>query len=157
MLTIPCLFLFLTLGGVSAAYKPSLRLPDPLTFINGTPITSTSQWPARRVELQSLLDTYIFGTKPDKKPEIIEWAKINETSFNGGVSAYFSFQLSTPSPSNSNVTITLELLCPDVILNGNCQQGSGYTLPIIMTQYNHREWGQRAVQRRMCSVRCPTS
>ena len=49
--------------------------------------------------------------------------------------------------------ITIELLCP----NFSIEKSNNIKYPIIMTQYNHREWSIHAVQRRFCSIRTSTA
>lgn len=41
-------------------------LPNPLVFANGTPVTSASQWPARRAQLLRLFTTQMYGQMPPR-------------------------------------------------------------------------------------------
>ena len=41
-------------------------LPDPLTFLNGRPVTTAAQWPARREEISKLSQKYVWGTVPPR-------------------------------------------------------------------------------------------
>ncbi|TVY82518.1 4-O-methyl-glucuronoyl methylesterase [Lachnellula suecica] len=45
-------------------------LPDPFTFLSGSPVTTLSDWKCRQDEISSLMQTYELGTKPPK-PSIV--------------------------------------------------------------------------------------
>ena len=42
------------------------RLPDPFRRIDGTRITSRSDWRCRRAEIKELTERYVYGDKPAK-------------------------------------------------------------------------------------------
>eukprot|EP01083_Nonionella_stella_P093625 262436_1 len=129
-------------------YNPSNLLPDILTFINGTKVQTLDDWYIRRNELKQLLDYYILGTKPPF-PRVLTYNKINSTVLNQATSSYFSFTVDVQHSS----PIIIELLCP---LAKYLQSNEKFSL--ILSQYNHREWLQRAVQRRLfCGLRTPTA
>src|SRR5690349_20764891 len=44
--------------------NPYPNLPDPLTFNNGTKVTSAAQWRRRRAEIQELFDREVYGRRP---------------------------------------------------------------------------------------------
>jgi hypothetical protein len=46
---------------------PEYTLPDPLVFLDGSPVTSRDDWPARRAEILSLFKTHVFGKTPDRQ------------------------------------------------------------------------------------------
>ena len=48
---------------------PTYELPDPLTFMDGSPVSSTSDWPRRRAEILSLFEAYVYGKTPDQSIE----------------------------------------------------------------------------------------
>ena len=77
--------------------------------------------------------------------ELWSWHRIKSTDINYARSSYYSFSLNV----SDSTPIIVEMLCPN--LNAN----SSY--PIVMTQYNHREWSLYTVQRRFCSLRTPTA
>eukprot|EP01083_Nonionella_stella_P300892 1029559_1 len=149
-----CTVLFWTLSwiviikGQNPNYKPSNLLPDILTFINGTKVQTLSDWSMRRNELKQLLDYYILGTKPPF-PNILTFHQINSTTLNQATSTYFYFTVDIAQSS----PIIIELLCP---LKKYLQNGQTFSL--IVSQYNHREWLQRGVQRKIfCGLRTPTA
>ena len=144
---VPILLCILQSLRICHAFQPSLELPPLLEFMNGTKITKASQWPSRSEELKKLLDDNILGTKPSATPAISAWHKINSTEFNYGVSSYYSFSLNVSGSS----PIVIEVLCPDLSISKNVKY------PLVMTQYNHREWALSAVQRRFCAVRTQTA
>jgi hypothetical protein len=39
-------------------------LPDPLTFMDGTKLTSPAQWPKRRAEILSIFEDQMYGLIP---------------------------------------------------------------------------------------------
>jgi len=51
-----------TVGAIDL--KNVTTLPDPFTFVNGTPVTSAADWDCRRQELNSLIQEYELGTMP---------------------------------------------------------------------------------------------
>jgi len=49
-------------------------LPDPLKFLNGRTVRTAAEWPARKEEIGSLSQKYVWGTflpKPKIDPAII--------------------------------------------------------------------------------------
>lgn len=48
--------------GLAQAFKSTSNLPGLLVFENGTAISSTTQWAARRDELKSLTQEHILGS-----------------------------------------------------------------------------------------------
>ena len=133
-----------------SSFSPTLELPPLLEFENGTKITDPSQWPARRAELKEALDVNILGTKPLHIPAITAWHKVNSTDLNFAISSYFSFSLNV----SGSTPITFEMLCPHP---SSTATSNSSKFPIVMTQYNHREWSVYTVQRRFCSLRTPTA
>lgn len=118
-------------------------------------MTSYNEWLTRREEMKILLDTYILGTKPSKTPSITSFNMINETSLNGATSIYYQFGLDL---SNSTL-IPFESICPlgtPIIITKTKTKTKQSLYPVVMTQYNHREWCLRIVQRNsMCCLRYP--
>ena len=50
--------------------SPFPTLPDPLTFANGTKVTSAAQWPRRRAEIKELFDREVYGRRPANLPKV---------------------------------------------------------------------------------------
>ena len=138
-----------------ANYSPSLRLPSILTLSNGSNVTTYNEWLTRREEMKTLLDTYILGTKPSKIPSITSFGLINQTSLNGATSVYYEFGLDL----QNFTSIPFELICPAASESHQDTKWQSTSLyPVVMTQYNHREWCLRLVQRNsMCCLRYPGS
>jgi dienelactone hydrolase len=57
-------------------------LPDPLTFLNGHPVTTAAQWPARREEISKLSQKYVWGTVPPR-PKIDHVVLLDERHEDG--------------------------------------------------------------------------
>lgn len=49
---------------------PDYSLPDPLVMADGTKVTDTTQWPARRAEILDLFRTHVYGRAPDRPEEM---------------------------------------------------------------------------------------
>ena len=43
---------------------PDYRLPDPLTFADGTAVVNTAGWKRRRLEVLRLFETQVYGRMP---------------------------------------------------------------------------------------------
>ncbi|HEX6985801.1 MAG TPA: hypothetical protein VF170_10500, partial [Planctomycetaceae bacterium] len=57
--------------------SPYDRLPDPLVFDDGTPVTRPEQWPARRAEIVEHFDREVYGRVPENTPAV-KW-EVTET------------------------------------------------------------------------------
>jgi hypothetical protein len=49
---------------------PAYQLPDPLRFLNGTPVTAPADWQERRAEILRLFTEQMYGRTPRQVPEI---------------------------------------------------------------------------------------
>jgi hypothetical protein len=50
--------------------NPYPKLPDPLTFNNGSTVTSASQWRRRRAEIAEMFDREVYGRRPANIPKV---------------------------------------------------------------------------------------
>ena len=50
--------------------SPFTALPDPLTFADGTKVSSAAQWPRRRAEIKELFDREVYGRRPAALPKV---------------------------------------------------------------------------------------
>lgn len=50
--------------------NPYSKLPDPLTFNNGSKVTTAAQWHRRRAEIQELFDREVYGRRPKNMPKV---------------------------------------------------------------------------------------
>jgi hypothetical protein len=74
-------------------------LPDPFTKIDGTRITTTSDWRCRREEIKKLAEQYVYGSKPGK-PTVSGTVSSSNITVNvsaNGKNASFSASVSLPS------------------------------------------------------------
>ena len=53
-----------------AKATPYPDLPDPLTFNDGTPVTTSEQWRTRRAEIQEDFDREVYGRVPKETPKV---------------------------------------------------------------------------------------
>lgn len=112
-------------------------LPDLLTFLNGTKVTSAgAAWQERRAEIKFLLHKYLYGTLPDENPPLVAVNASAQVKARGGGSSQ-EVRLTFLVLGRTNVTIEVEVLRP---------AGSG-PFPLFLTQTNHRRWGLKAVAR----------
>jgi hypothetical protein len=75
-------------------------LPDPFTRLNGTRISSVSDWTCRREEILQLAEKYIYGTKPPKPASVtgtVSSTNITVNVSNNGKSASWSAGVQLPS------------------------------------------------------------
>src|SRR3989339_46222 len=85
------LFIFLGLTLVSPARPvnydeskvPPYTLPDPLTFRDGTKLTSPDQWPKRRSEIIALFEDQMYGLIPPR-PAIMRLELLESSDVLGG-------------------------------------------------------------------------
>jgi Cellulose binding domain len=78
------------------------KIPDPFTRLNGTRITSTSDWRCRREEIKKLAERFVYGEKPGKPQSVtgtVTRTGITVNVSNNGKSASFSASLDLPSGS----------------------------------------------------------
>lgn len=76
------------------------RLPDPFKRINGSRITSKSDWRCRRAEIKELAERYVYGQKPAKPATVtgtVSSTSITVNVSDQGRSASFSASVQLPS------------------------------------------------------------
>ncbi|HTV23711.1 MAG TPA: PE PGRS family protein [Polyangiaceae bacterium] len=81
-------------------------LPDPFLKLDGTRMTSKSEWTCRREEIKRQAERYIYGTKPSK-PETVT-GTVSNTSItvnvtNGGNSTSFTVSVDMPAGATGPV------------------------------------------------------
>ena len=149
--------LIIVLASTSAALPPLPRLPpwfsaspwlpDIMRFNNGSAVRTVPQWEARRAEMRDLLEAWIVGSPPaDGPPPLISATVINETVASGARSQYVSLAFRA---NGTDVVFPVWVSCPQ---QWGPEQGLRGTM---LTQWNHRQWGQRAVGRGLCAVVYP--
>jgi hypothetical protein len=83
-----------------SALTSDSMLPDPFTRLNGTRISSVSDWTCRREEILQLAQKYIYGTKPPKPASVtgtVSSTNITVNVSNNGKSASWSAGVQLPS------------------------------------------------------------
>ncbi|WP_246089929.1 fibronectin type III domain-containing protein [Nonomuraea deserti] len=78
------------------------RLPDPFRKLDGTRITTRSDWRCRRAEIKELAERFVYGEKPAKPPSVTGTVSSTGITVNvnhNGRSAGFSASVSLPSGS----------------------------------------------------------
>jgi hypothetical protein len=118
-----------------------------MMFNNGSVVKTAEQWRSRRVEIKSLLETWIVGKPPADVPALVSATTINETLSNGALSRYMS--LAYRAANATDVTFTVWTSCPQELPTAGTGRGT------MLTQWNHRLWGQRAVGRGLCTIVYP--
>lgn len=64
----------LLIGSVIVTATGGMMLEDPLTFSDGTKLSSTTQWPERRAEILDIFQREMYGQMPPASP--IYWEKV---------------------------------------------------------------------------------
>ncbi len=130
-------------------------LPDPLTFNDGTPVTTAEQWQRRREELFELFDREVYGRVPKNVPPVRwEVAAVKDTFFaafpvitkqlvgrvdNSGypaVSVEIQLTLTTPKEAAGPVPVIMEFGWPFPMRWGRPPVG-----PTWQEQVLQRGWG----------------
>ncbi|WP_440067019.1 fibronectin type III domain-containing protein [Streptosporangium sp. OZ121] len=78
------------------------RLPDPFRKLNGTRISTTSEWRCRREEIKKLAEKFVYGEKPVKPATVtgtVSNSGITVNVSHNGRSSSFSAGVSLPSGS----------------------------------------------------------
>ncbi|MEU8180712.1 cellulose binding domain-containing protein [Micromonospora sp. NPDC049047] len=76
------------------------KLPDPFRRLNGTTITTRSDWRCRRAEIRELTEKFVFGEKPAKPATVtgtVSNTTINVNVSHNGRSSSFSARVELPS------------------------------------------------------------
>ena len=88
----------------SISYPANPKLPDPFLFLNGSRMTSKSQWPCRKEEIKQLYYRYSLSTMPPKPSNVT--ASFSSNSLNisiadGGKSISFSVTIKYPTTGSA--------------------------------------------------------
>jgi pimeloyl-ACP methyl ester carboxylesterase len=109
-------------------------LPDPLRFLNGSPVNNSAEdWEARRVEIRRLFETYMTGTFPPKPP-IDRVVPLDETSGEG----YTVRNVRVEFGPQSRGSVRIQLVIPD--------GATGEKFPVLISP-NLAGWGSRLIRR----------
>ncbi|MCF8335177.1 MAG: hypothetical protein K9H65_01115, partial [Bacteroidales bacterium] len=60
------------------------RLPDPLTFDDGTPVATPAEWQKRRQEIIEHFNSEVYGRVPENTPSVTWEVKNQKDTVNGG-------------------------------------------------------------------------
>ena len=85
---------------VPATTTSNSRLPDPFRKIDGTRISTRSEWTCRREEIKRMAERFVYGTKPAKPATVtgtVSSSSITVNVSDQGRSASFSASVSLPS------------------------------------------------------------
>ena len=136
-----------------APFVPTALLPDVLTFINGSRVTSASMWAARREELKALLDRHILGTRPAVRPNLSSHETTSKSGGGrgGGRSGGVISELVTLRFEGIEGEVNLELL-----YSPQPDGSAAAPRPALITQFDHRDWALRGVSRGFVGVCMPT-
>ena len=114
-----------------------------LIFLNGSRVNTPAAWSARRAELSTLVQEHILGTLPPTLPTLLA-AKVLNTSTSDTLCG--SFVRLDFRANVSNVAFDIELAW-------RCSATG--SLPVFLTQYNHRGWAMAGAQRGYLTVLYP--
>jgi dienelactone hydrolase len=108
-------------------------LPDPLTFLDGRHVTTAAQWPARREEISTLSQKYVWGKVPPR-PKIDHVTVLDETHEEG----YTVRNVRLEFGPESKGTVRVRVYIPDgkgpfpVLINSSLQ---GWASSLIRRGY----------------------
>eukprot|EP00041_Stephanoeca_diplocostata_P030997 m.952034 g.952034 ORF g.952034 m.952034 type:complete len:777 (-) comp23867_c0_seq41:2494-4824(-) len=140
------------LAACRAAFEPMAELPPLLVSENGSPVTTESEWTARREELKQLLQEHILGALPPVStfPKLISAEISNVTNETTGlIGCYVAIKYNA---NGTSVSLPVELAWS---VERASRQSSG--LPMMFTQWNHRAWGLLGAQRGYMMVLYPAA
>jgi hypothetical protein len=73
-------------------------LPEPLTFLNGTTVTTAADWDARRAELRGLFENEMYGQRPSD-PQDLSWELlVHNRNAAGGTATVRKIRVTTAGP-----------------------------------------------------------
>ncbi len=110
-------------------------LPNPLILRKGEkdiPITTTGQWLKKRNWIKMQYQHWISGSVPPS-PKTFQSKTLSKSSENGVKVQMVELRFGP----DMKAKMTVEMMIPP----------SGKSLPVFMTQWNHRDWAQVAVRR----------
>ena len=142
----PLLLLLLGLLAAAAPFRgaaaASGQLAPLLVFENGTRVEGPEAWAERRRELRGLLGEHILGHPPSSVPELSGVKELNATaSRSGAVSRFVELSFSDPASAGLQThSFVVETIEPP-------RRGSAGLLPVLLTQWNDRDWALAAVAR----------
>ncbi len=101
-----------------------IKLPDPFTFFDGTPVTTKAEWECRRKEILAMAAKYLYGPVPGDCDEVsgsVSGGDISITCKVGDKSENFSASI-----SGSGESINLDLSAGILPRGKSLDLGSGY-------------------------------
>ena len=130
----PCVVLLAAITIISARVATAYSrgaLPPVLEFLNGTVVTSVSQWPSRRAEILDLLSNNIYGTFPSAAPATLVSSNVlNSTQQRGYEVSWVNLTWATPLfPSSAVVEVIRPLHCT-----------AAAPCPVSVVSKEHRRW-----------------
>ena len=87
---------------VPGSFPANSRLPDPFRRLDGTRISTKSDWRCRRAEIRELAERFVYGDKPAKPASVtgtVSSTSITVNVSHNGRSASFSASVQLPSGS----------------------------------------------------------
>ena len=114
-------------------------IPDTMTFLNGQPVNTKSDWESRRREIGTLWCDYFIGHSPKETPKLLS-AKVGQAANTTDGSYRRRIILTFDTPNQKSFEIDLwEPKSSDVRLK-----------PLLLTQpryYQRLKWGEEALKR----------
>lgn len=130
------LLLFLSLRAHGSYSRGSL--PPILELLNGTIVTTSSLWAARRAEMAALLQSTMYGTFPTGPPPALTAVTLTNTSSSRGYEvSWVNASFATPGPGCATEF--------EVVRPAHCTAAS--PCPVSMMSREHRRWNVVAASR----------
>ena len=152
-----CGTLLLALAPTAAAtFTPTAYLPPLLSFRNGSAVPDAGAWAQRREELKEDLQAYILGRFPPTAPPLLRFDVLNRTAhgYHNAESAFvrLTFDVSAGGGDRGpELAFDIEMLLPRPAAG----TAAAKPAPVVLTQWNHRQWALRGLSRGYIGVVYP--
>jgi len=130
-------------GTAFGALAESTTFPDPFTMLDGTPVTTQSQWVCRRAEISALFQKWQLGPKPEKPASVTGTATGNSiavtVSDGAGANLNFTANITYPTgqgPFPAVIGLAGGSIPPQTFLN----------LGVAVINFNHNAMGSQGGQ-----------
>ena len=144
----------------ASAFTPTAYLPPLLSFRNGSAVLDAGAWAQRRGELKEDLQTYIVGSFPPAAPPLLRSQVLNRTTegYRHAESAFvrLTFDVSAGGGAGAELSAVelsfdIEMLLP----RPPASPTPAPPAPVVLTQWNHRQWALRGLSRGYIGVVYP--
>jgi glucuronyl esterase-like protein len=121
------------------------KLPDPFQKLDGSRVTTRSEWRCRREEIRRQAEKYVYGQKPPKPDEVsgtVTNEKLSVEVEQGGKNIHFSADIVLPPKGQAPFPAIINLGARNGF--GGIRLGEDFILSqgVAIIYYNHNELGK---------------